>query len=173
MTGTLSLRSNIPPTMDQSVMDDLLLCSHTYPMRELECWSPVSVKSARRFDGVAIREDLLGITRILVSTRARHVVVAVVGRYTRETSALVLLGALPRATHRTLILQDRISGEVSCRPFSRWQILFAWTPWLILRWLVDTVVGWAIIIYSYLWLTPQLLILRRRNVRKEDRGRPS
>ena len=152
-------------------MDDLLLCDHTFPKRELERWSPVPVKSARRFDESTIRGNLSGIARILVSTRARHVVVAAVGRHNPWTSVFVLLGALPCATQRTLILRDEESGEVSRRPFSRWQVLTAWIPWVIVRWLVDTVAGWAIIIYSYLWLAPQLLILRRRDARKEAKER--
>ena len=169
------LRGNLPPAMNsqQLAMDDVLLCSHTFPIRELERWSPVSLQSARRFDESAIRENLPGIARILVGTRARHVVVAAGGRYNPWTSAFILLGAMPRAAQRTLILRDEESGEVSRRPFSRWQVLTAWIPWVILRWLIDTVVGWAIIIYSYLWLAPQLLMLRRRDARKEVKERLS
>ena len=154
-------------------MDDLLLCDPPFPTGELERCDSVPMASAQRFDGATIRKNPLGVACVLVGTRARHVVVAAVGRYNPWTSALVLLGALPRAAYRTLIVQDEVSGQLSQRPFSRWQVLFAWMPWFILRWLADTIAVWAIIAYSYLWLAPQLLMLRRRDARQEDKGRLS
>lgn len=159
--------------MNRSTTDNLLLCNRAFPTRELERWSPVPVASARRFDGATIRKNPLGVARILVGTHTRHVVVAVLGRYNLGTLVLACLGALPRATHRTLILHDKVSGEVSQCPFSRWQALIAWPLGLVLRWLVDTVGGWVLITYSYLWLTPQLVVLRRRDAHMEAKKRLS